>query len=163
LWSGGRFEPMLETWLEPVTQFTKLSLIGERAFYENHALEAGFMLLSIGVATFGWWAAKSLYFDLALTEARLARLRGNYRGVPGARAARLPRALAPARGHSGGDRFPGERGHRRIDARQQGQCPARRLDREGRRGRRRLQGQRRPPDPAPGRHRQGVGHLHQAV
>jgi NADH-quinone oxidoreductase subunit L len=74
-------EPLLEKWLEPVTQFSSLSLIGERAWHDNRVLEALFMLVSIGVATFGWFMAKSLYFDLAKSEARLAQLRGNYRRI----------------------------------------------------------------------------------
>jgi NADH-quinone oxidoreductase subunit L len=79
---GGEHNPLsLEKWLEPVTQFTALSLHGDRSWHDSHVLEAVFMLVSIGVATFGWWAAKSLYFDLAKTEARLAELRGNWRRV----------------------------------------------------------------------------------
>ncbi len=78
LWHG---EPVLETWLEPVTQFTKLTLVGERAWKELPAVEVAFMLLSIGVATLGWYVAKSLYFDLAASEARLLAWKSKYRGI----------------------------------------------------------------------------------
>ena len=77
---GGEHNPFsLERWLEPVTQFSKLSLVGERAWKELPLVEGAFMLLSIGVATFGWFAARSLYFDLARSEARLAAWRGSWR------------------------------------------------------------------------------------
>ncbi|MSP60749.1 MAG: NADH-quinone oxidoreductase subunit L [Myxococcales bacterium] len=81
LWTGGHFEPLLEQWLEPVTQFSGLSLSGARAWHDNHALEAVFMLVSCGVATAGWWFAKALYFDLAKSEARLAALRSRWSGI----------------------------------------------------------------------------------
>ncbi len=75
------WEPLLEKWLEPVTQFTQLSLVGERAWKELPVVEGLFMLLSIGVATLGWYAARSLYFDLAKSEARLAAWRQSWRRV----------------------------------------------------------------------------------
>jgi NADH-quinone oxidoreductase subunit L len=74
-------EPVLEQWLEPLTQFTKLSLVGERAWHELPIVEGVFMLISIGVATLGWFAAKSLYFDLAKSEARLNAWKQNWRTV----------------------------------------------------------------------------------
>ena len=43
--------PLLEEWLEPVTNLSDYYLSGARAFAENHGLELGFMLVSIGVAT----------------------------------------------------------------------------------------------------------------
>ena len=75
------WEPLLETWLDPVTQFSRLSLVGERAWKEMPVVEGLFMLVSIGVATAGWFAARSLYFDLARTEARLEALKSKYRGI----------------------------------------------------------------------------------
>lgn len=78
LWHG---EPVLETWLEPVTQFSKLTLVGDRAWKELPVVEGLFMLVSIGVASFGWFMAKSLYFDLAKTQARLDALKAQYRGI----------------------------------------------------------------------------------
>jgi NADH-quinone oxidoreductase subunit L len=79
---GGEHNPFsLEKWLEPVTQFAGLSLVGERAWRENHGLEIAFMLLSIGVATFGWWAARSLYMDAAKAEARLNAWKAQYAAI----------------------------------------------------------------------------------
>ncbi len=74
-------EPLLAQWLEPVTNLSAHYLTGARAFTENHGLEIAFMLISIGVATLGWLAARALYFDLAKTEARLASLRVSYARV----------------------------------------------------------------------------------
>ncbi len=74
-------EPLLEQWLEPVTQFASLSLVGERHWHELPLVEGLFMVLSIGVATAGWYAARALYFDLAKSEARLAEWRNQYRRI----------------------------------------------------------------------------------
>ena len=71
-------EPLLAKWLEPVTNLGATSLVGAREFAENHGLELGFMLLSISVATLGWFGARVLYKDLAKTEARLVAWRDGY-------------------------------------------------------------------------------------
>jgi NADH-quinone oxidoreductase subunit L len=76
---GGAHNPLsLEKWLEPVTNLSDYYLTGPRAWAENHGLELGFMLVSIGVATLGWFAARALYKDVAATEKRLADLRAAY-------------------------------------------------------------------------------------
>ena len=75
LWSGGRFEPLLERWLEPVTALGAQTLVGARAFHENHGLEALFMLVSIGVATVGWFGARTIYRDGAVWAERLEAMK----------------------------------------------------------------------------------------
>jgi NADH-quinone oxidoreductase subunit L len=74
-------DPLLEQWLEPVTANSAYYLSGARAFAENHGLEIAFMLLSIGVATLGWFAARVLYKDIAASEARLASWKAQYRRI----------------------------------------------------------------------------------
>jgi NADH-quinone oxidoreductase subunit L len=74
-------EPLLARWLEPVTNLSDHYLTGARAWQERGALEFVFMLLSIGVATAGWFAARTLYLDGAKSEARLAALRTQWAGV----------------------------------------------------------------------------------
>jgi NADH-quinone oxidoreductase subunit L len=79
---GGEHNPLsLEKWLEPVTNLTNKYLSGAREFHENHALEVTFMLLSVGVATVGWFAARFLYRDAAATEARMAAWKEQYASV----------------------------------------------------------------------------------
>jgi NADH-quinone oxidoreductase subunit L len=73
--------PMLEHWLEPVTNLSDYFLTGARAWKENHSLEWAFMALSIGVATLGWLAARFFYKDLAKTEAKLNALKASWAGV----------------------------------------------------------------------------------
>jgi NADH-quinone oxidoreductase subunit L len=68
-------------WLEPVTNVSAKYLSGAREFRENHGLEVVFMLLSIGVATLGWFAARFLYRDAAATEAKLAAWKQQFAGV----------------------------------------------------------------------------------
>jgi NADH-quinone oxidoreductase subunit L len=70
--------PLLEHWLEPVTNLTAKYLSGAREFHDNHALEFAFMALSIGVATLGWFAARLLYRDAAATEARMAAWKAQF-------------------------------------------------------------------------------------
>jgi NADH-quinone oxidoreductase subunit L len=79
---GGEHNPFsLEKWLEPVTNLSDKYLSGARAFQENHGLEIAFMLVSIGVATLGWFGARFFYRDAAATEARLAALKTQYAGI----------------------------------------------------------------------------------
>ncbi|HEY3354623.1 MAG TPA: proton-conducting transporter membrane subunit [Polyangia bacterium] len=63
-------DPLFERFLHPV--FSSAAL---RGFTENHGLEAGLMLLSIGIALAGWYVARSLYLDEAKSAARLASLK----------------------------------------------------------------------------------------
>jgi len=74
-------DPLLEQWLEPVTANGAYYLAGARSFLESHGLEMAFMLVSIGVATLGWLAARALYKDLAASEARLAAWKEQFRQV----------------------------------------------------------------------------------
>jgi NADH-quinone oxidoreductase subunit L len=79
---GGEHNPFsLEKWLEPVTNLSDKYLTGARAFTENHTLEMAFMLVSIGVATLGWYVARSLYLDAAKSEARLNAWKAQYASI----------------------------------------------------------------------------------
>ncbi|MFI5288595.1 MAG: hypothetical protein ACHQ17_03050, partial [Polyangia bacterium] len=70
--------PVLEQWLEPVTNMSDYWLSGARAFGENHLLEIVLMCVSVGVAALGWFVARMLYFDLAATDRKLAELKAGY-------------------------------------------------------------------------------------
>ncbi len=79
---GGAHNPFsLEKWLEPVTNLSDYYFVGARAWADNHSLELVFMLVSVGVATLGWWGARALYKDAAATEKRLADLKASYKNV----------------------------------------------------------------------------------
>ncbi len=73
LWTGA--EPFYEQWLHPITNLAPF-----RAALHSHALEAGLMAASVGIATFGWLLARHYYRDAAATEARLATLKVEYAG-----------------------------------------------------------------------------------
>ena len=79
LWFGSG--PLLERWLEPVTQFANLSLTGARAPLEAHGLEWTFAAISVLVALAGWFLARTLYLDGEKTAARLAALKAEYAGI----------------------------------------------------------------------------------
>jgi NADH-quinone oxidoreductase subunit L len=79
---GGAHNPLfLEHWLEPVTNLSEHFLTGSRHWAENHTLELVFMAISIGVATLGWFVARSLYMNAAATEARLEAMKVRYARV----------------------------------------------------------------------------------
>jgi NADH-quinone oxidoreductase subunit L len=73
LWTGS--EPLFEKFLHPVT-----SLAPFRERIHSHALEAGLMLASIGIATAGWYLAKTLYKDMAASAAKIEELKLRYAG-----------------------------------------------------------------------------------
>jgi len=79
---GGEHNPLsLERWIEPVVALGSASFVGARAWYENHLLEGLLMLVSIGVATAGWWTARVFYYDGARAEARLLGWKERYAGL----------------------------------------------------------------------------------